>query len=52
MTSSGFRLPGVSDVMRNISPDTLVESGVRLFTPAVEHVYTVLVRLGVLAIDD
>ncbi|MFA5707298.1 hypothetical protein [Mycolicibacterium sp.] len=42
----------MSDVLRNVHSDTFVESGVRLLTPAVEHFYAVLVRIGVLAIDD
>ncbi|WP_272865729.1 hypothetical protein [Mycolicibacterium austroafricanum] len=42
----------MSDVLRDFGTDNLVDAGVRLLTPAIEHVYTVLVRAGVLVIDD
>lgn len=42
----------MTDVLRNMSPDSLVESGVKILTPAIEHVYAVLVRVGVLAVDE
>jgi hypothetical protein len=42
----------VSNALRSIGTDELVQSGVRLLTPAIEHVYTVLVRVGILEIDD
>lgn len=42
----------MTDFARSLGPDALVHAGVRFFTPAVEHLYTVLVRAGVLVIDD
>jgi hypothetical protein len=42
----------VSDILRDFGTDNLVDAGVRLVRPVVEHVYTVLVRAGVLVIDD
>ena len=41
----------MTEFTRAIGHDTLVESGARLLTPAVEHLYAVLVRVGVLSID-
>ncbi|WP_407662382.1 Rv1535 domain-containing protein [Mycolicibacterium palauense] len=38
--------------MRNVGSDALVDTGVRLFTPVVEHVYAVLLRVGVLTVED
>ncbi|WP_353735585.1 MULTISPECIES: Rv1535 domain-containing protein [Gordonia] len=45
-------LPVMTEFTRAIGPDALVESGARLLTPAVEHLYAVLVRVGVLSIDE
>ncbi|MGW5520759.1 Rv1535 domain-containing protein [Gordonia sp. NPDC003950] len=42
----------MTEITRSLGHDALVDSGVRLLTPALEHVYAVLVRVGVLSIDE
>lgn len=46
-------LPGfVDDVLRRTGPDALIAVGVRLLTPPVQHLYALLLRAGVVVLDD
>ena len=42
----------VTDVLRFTGPDALVMAGVRLLTPPVREIYAVLVRAGIVVVDD
>lgn len=42
----------MSEIPRSVGPDALIHSGVRLLTPPLREVYTLLVRVGLLKIDD
>ncbi|MCZ4580386.1 Rv1535 domain-containing protein [Gordonia amicalis] len=42
----------MSEIARSLGPDALVASGVRLLTPPVREFYALLLRAGVLVIDD
>ncbi|UUO02931.1 Rv1535 domain-containing protein [Mycolicibacterium novocastrense] len=42
----------MSDFARSIGPGTLIDTGARLLTPPLREIYALLVRVGVLTIDD
>jgi len=42
----------MSNVVRAIGPDALITGGVRLLTPPFQSIYALLVRAGLLVIDD
>lgn len=42
----------MSEITRAMHPDTLLSTGVQLLTPPIRELYALLVRAGVLVIDD
>ncbi|RWA16700.1 Rv1535 domain-containing protein [Mycolicibacterium brumae] len=42
----------MSEIKAAMSPDTLLSAGVQLLTPPIRELYALLVRAGVLVIDD
>jgi len=42
----------MSDFVRSAGPDTIIMAGVRLLTPPLREIYAVLVRAGIVIIDD
>ncbi|WP_326545686.1 Rv1535 domain-containing protein [Mycolicibacterium sp. ND9-15] len=42
----------MTDVSRSVGPEALLDAGVRLLTPPLREIYALLVRVGVLTIDD
>ena len=42
----------MADFMRNADSDPLIRAGVLLLTPPLREIYAILVRAGVLSIED
>lgn len=42
----------MTEVARSVGPDALIATGVRLLTPPLREIYALLVRAGVLIIDE
>ncbi|WP_256356922.1 hypothetical protein [Mycobacterium avium] len=42
----------MADIARALGPDTLLSTSVWLLTPPIQHLYALLVRVGIVVIDD